>query len=142
MEFTEEQQQHINQLIADEKQKWTNEELKPLQEQVKELEKFKPVEKTDAEIALEQKQLELFEKEKNLILKEKGLAEFGEFFNVQKIEELDEQIEKFNNVLKEKKIDTSFKPDNHKQQTDKYSQFEKEGNTVGMIGTKLTNLFK
>jgi hypothetical protein len=139
MEFTEEQQQHINQLIADEKAKWTKEVLEPVQQQV---EKFKPLEKSDAEIALEQKQLELFEKEKILILKEKGLAEFGEFFNVQKIEDLDGQIEKFNNVLKEKKVDTSFKPNNHKQQTDKYSQFEKEGNTVGMIGTKLTNLFK
>ena len=145
-DFTQEQ---VNEMIKKEKEKWIKEELKPLQDKEKEykatideLMKYKPKELTKEEKALQEKELELFNKEKNLILKENGLAEFGEFFNVQKIDELDEKIKQFNDILKEKKIDNSYKPDDKHKNTDKYSQFEKNKDTVGMISTKLSKLFK
>lgn len=137
-DFTQEQ---VDEMIEEAKKKWVKDELKPVQAKVKEyetsiteLEKFKPKELTDEEKQLQEKQLELFNKEKNLILKEKGLAEFGEFFNVQKIEELDDKVEKFNEILKEKKVDNSYKPDDEKhKKTDKYSQAKQKGDAMSMI---------
>jgi hypothetical protein len=67
-------------LLSQEKGKWISEELNPLQEQIKELEKFKPVEKSDKEKEIESKEKNLFEKEKGLVLKENGLQEFCRFF--------------------------------------------------------------
>ena len=55
MEWTPEQQQEINKMLVDAKNKWIEDELNPLKNQVKELEQFKPKEKSDAEKALEQR---------------------------------------------------------------------------------------
>lgn len=139
--FTPEQQTAIDSMIAEQKSKWVTDELNPLQTQINELEKFKPVEKTDAEKALEQKEKELFVKEVNLFLKEKGLAEFGEFFNVKDIDELKVKTEKLNKILESKKLNNAYLPDNHKS-ADAYTKAEKQGDTVSMIGTKLSKLFK
>lgn len=115
--------------------------LQPLQAQVKELEQYKPVEKSEAEKAIEAKQRELWQKEVNLSLKEAGLSDFAEFFSATDSETLQKQIDKFNEVLKARKIDNSYNPTDHKA-ADKYSVFEKEKNTVGMLSEKLSNLFK
>lgn len=141
MEFTAEQQAHIDQLLADSKSKWVNDELAPLQAQVKELEQFKPVEKSDAEKALEAKEQELFNKEVNLYLKENGLAEFGEFFNVQNMDEVKVKVEQLNKILEAKKLNNAYVPDSHKS-TDAYTKAEKNGDTLGMIGSKLSKFLK
>ena len=99
MEFTQEQQEHINQLVATEKEKWVAQELKPLQQQVVELEQYKPIEKSEKELALEQKEQELFTKEKELILKENGLLEFADFFNANITEELQTKVNAFKQIL-------------------------------------------
>ncbi|WP_066639689.1 hypothetical protein [Desulfolucanica intricata] len=132
MEWTDEQKQAIDNLIADEKNKWVEQELTPLQNQVKELEKFRPLEKSDKEKALEAKEKELFDKEVNLYLKENGLAEFSEFINVQNMDELKEKAEKLNKILESKKLNNSYVPDNHKS-ADAYSNAKKQGDTVSMI---------
>jgi len=106
--------------------------LQPLQEQIKELEKYKPVEKSDAEKAIEAKQAELWQKEVYLTLKEAGLSDFAEFFNATDAESLKKQIDKFNEVLKARKIDSSYRPTDHKA-TDKYSQAKSKGDAQGMI---------
>lgn len=141
MEFTPEQQEYINQLIADEKEKWVTDELAPLQTQVKELEQFKPKEKSDAEKALEQKEIELWQKEKNLILKENGLHEYADFFVAKDTEQLNKDIEKLNKILESKKLNNAYVPDGHKS-ADAYSQAEKNGDTITMIGSKLSKIFK
>jgi hypothetical protein len=115
--------------------------LQPLQAQIKELEQYKPIEKSNAEKAIEAKQAELWQKEVNLTLKEAGLSDFAEFFNATDAESLKKQIDKFNEILKARKIDFSYRPTDHKA-TDKYSMYEKEKNTVGMLSEKLSNLFK
>lgn len=136
--FTHEQ---VNELIQTEKGKWEQEFLNPLQSQLEELAQYKPKELSDEEKEILQKQQELFQKEITLELKGAGLEEFAEFFNVEKVEDLKVKIDKFNKLINARKIDNSFKPNDH-QSTDKYSAYMKEKNTVGMIATKLSNLFK
>ncbi len=130
-EYTDEQ---IQQLIEDEKVKWEEEILKPIQEQI-------PKKPTEEEIANKQKENELFQREKNIILREHGLGEFSEYFHVEKIEDMDSAIQKFQNILKSKKIENSFVPDDHKS-TDEYSSFQKKGNVQGMIQNKISKLFQ
>lgn len=138
MEFTAEQQAHIDQLLADTKAKWIKDELEPIQAQV---EQYKPKEKSDTEKALEQKEQELWNKEKSLILKEHNLHEFADFFAATNTEQLNKDIEKLNKVLDAKKLNNSYVPDGHKS-ADAYSKAEKQGDTITMIGTKLSKLFK
>lgn len=134
-------QLQVDELIQTEKEKWEQEFLNPLQLQVEELAQYKPKELSDEEKVIQQKQNELFQKEISLELKDAGLEDFAEYFNVDKVEDLKIKIDKFNKLINAKKIDNSFKPQDHQSQ-DKYSSYMKEKNTVGMIGTKLSNLFK
>lgn len=69
MEFTPEQQAHIDQMLADTKTTWETEVLTPLTTERDELLQFKPADKTDAEKALEQREQELFKKEIGIELK-------------------------------------------------------------------------
>ncbi|NLK93325.1 MAG: hypothetical protein GX273_09420 [Bacteroidales bacterium] len=132
-------------MINKEKDKWVTEELTPKLSEykatIKELEKYKPKTLTEEEKKLQEKELELFNKEKELLLREHGLSEFGELFNVESIEELETKIAKFKEVMAEKKIDNSFIPADKKNVTDKYSEFEKSKNVTGMISSKLSSLF-
>lgn len=133
--FTQEQ---VNELLQQEKSKWESDVLNPLQQ---ELVKYKPAEKSDAEKELEQKQVDLWQKEVTLTLKSEGLEAFAEFFNVNDSDELTAKVNKFKAIINDMKIDNSYKPNDHKS-TDKYSQHEKSGNVVGMIESKLASLFK
>ncbi|WP_281868029.1 hypothetical protein [Brevibacillus parabrevis] len=128
----------VDELLQQEKTKWESDVLSPLQQ---ELLQYKPAEKSDAEKALEQKQADLWQKEINLTLKTEGLDAFADFFNAKDSDELNAKIQKFKQIINNMKIDNSYKPSDHKS-TDKYSQHEKSGNVVGMIETKLANLFK
>jgi molecular chaperone GrpE len=133
--FTQEQ---VNELLQQEKTKWESDVLNPLQQ---ELLQYMPVEKSDAEKALELKQAELWQKEVSLTLKSEGLVAFSDFFNANDSDELSAKVTKFKQIINDMKIDNSYKPSEHKS-TDKYSQHEKSGNVVGMIETKLASLFK
>lgn len=111
---------------------------------VDELEKSKPdVEKVLNE--LKQKQGELWNLQKELILEKQNLGEFKDFFNASDTSTLEEQIETFKGILgdkfKENKLDTNYKPDNHKQ-TDAYAEASKNKDVGGMIGFKMSKIFK
>ncbi|AFM40993.1 hypothetical protein Desaci_2018 [Desulfosporosinus acidiphilus SJ4] len=137
MEFTPEQQAHIDGLLTEHKEKWETEILAPLQT---ELAGLKPVAKTDKEKEIEAKEQELWNKEKSLHIKEKGLSDFAEFFNANTIEDLDIQAEKLNKILEAKKLNNAYVPSGHKT-ADAYAQAEKSGDTQTMIGSKLSKLF-
>lgn len=137
MEFTPEQQAHIDGLLAEAKGKWDLEILAPIQT---ELANLKPTPKTDKELSLEAKEQELWNKEKSLVLKEKGLIDFADFFNAQDSENLNKQVTALNIILDAKKLNNSYVPEGHKQ-TDAYAQAEKSGDTQSMIGSKLSKLF-
>lgn len=104
-----------------------------------ELLQYKPKELTEEEVKAQQDR-EAFEKEKlEFAIEKAGLSDFAEFINDQ------EEIEAFQGLVKKiqdnVKRELSYKPENHKQ-TDEYSQYAQKGDTKGMIGTKLANLFK
>ncbi|GAB7386849.1 hypothetical protein BSNK01_06850 [Bacillaceae bacterium] len=136
--FTQEQ---VNEMIENAKKEWIEKELNPVIVERDELMKYKPKELSDEEKAIQAKQQELFVKEVELTLKEHDLAEWKEFFNVSTIDELKVKIDKFKKILNEKRIENSYKPENHRS-TDQYSKYEQEKNTVGMISTKLAKIFK
>lgn len=137
MEFTPEQQALIDAQITEAKTKWVAEELTPIQT---ELEGLKPTPKTDKEKEIEEKEKELWAKEKSLHIKEKGLSDFADFINGESLEDLDKSIEKLNTILEAKKLNNSYIPQDHKT-TDAYSIAEKNKDTQGMIGSKLSKLF-
>jgi len=142
MEWTDEQKQEIKKMIADEKSKWEKEHLEPLQAQVKKLEQYKPKQKSEQEKEIEKKEAELFDKEVNLFLKENKLEDFKDFVGGKNMEEIKKNAEQLQEVLKAKKLDNSFKPTDRKIKDDTYSKAEKNGDTLGMIGSKLSKIFQ
>lgn len=132
MEFTEEQKQYLEQQIADAKTKWESEILNPVVTERDNLLQFKPIEKSDAEKALEQRELELFKKEIGIELKANQIDDFAEFIQVSNMDELKTKIEALNTVLEARKINGAYKPDDHKQQT-AYDVVRSKGDTQGMI---------
>jgi len=135
--FTQEQ---LNEQINNAKTEWVEKELNPIVSDRDELLQFKPVVKTDDEIAIETKQQELFQKEVSLELKSAGLEKFQEFIKVDSVEELSTQIEKFQGLLKDVKVETGYIPTDHKV-ADEFTKYEQDKNTMGMIGSKLAKLF-
>lgn len=134
-------QVQLDEAIQNAKKDWMEKELNPITTERDELLKFKPKELSDDEKAIQTKQQELFTKEVSLTLKEKGLEQFAEFLTGDSIEHINGKAGTLQTILKELKVDNSYKPDKHKS-TDQYSQFEKDKNTTGMIGSKLSKLFK
>lgn len=130
-------QEQVEQL----KQEWIQNELDPLKAELEELKGKLPKEKTEEEKALEQKQAELWQKEVSLSLKEHGLADFAPFITAKDEKDLKEKIEQLNKIVAQIKIDSSFRPEDHGQ-TSEYDKFAKEGNTIGMIRSKLSSIFK
>ncbi|MCR2042616.1 hypothetical protein NSA23_00665 [Anaerosalibacter massiliensis] len=78
--------------------------------------------------------------QKNLALKNGIDEEIIEFVVDEDLEKMQEKIDKFKELTKEKEIDESFKPEK-KRNDDQYTKAEKEGNVQSMIGSKLERLF-
>ncbi|MEK6990461.1 hypothetical protein NST08_09475 [Paenibacillus sp. FSL K6-1566] len=135
--FTQEQ---VAEFITAEKAKWETEILQPVMTERNDLLQFKPVEKSDAEKALEQREQELFKKEMSIELKAHGLEDFADFINVEKVDELKSKIESLNKILEARKVNSSYIPDDHKQTT-AYDQAASKNDVTGMISAKLSKLF-
>ncbi|MFT9497314.1 MULTISPECIES: hypothetical protein [Bacillota] len=135
--FTQEQ---LNEQLATAKSQWESEVLNPIQSERDELLQFKPKELTDEEKAIHTKQQELFQKEVSFELKTAGLDKFAEFFNVEKIEDLQPQIEKFQGLLNEIKVSMGYVPADHGK-SDAYSVAEQKKDVSGMLSAKLSKLF-
>ncbi len=140
MEFTPEQQAHIDQMLADTKTTWETEFLTPLTTERDGLLQFKPVDKSDAEKALEQREADLFKKEVGLELKANKMDDFAEFLNVSNADELKVKVTQLNKILEARKINNSYVPEDHKQTT-AYDQAAAKNDVNGMIGAKLAKLF-
>ncbi|WP_366162633.1 hypothetical protein ABXS71_06170 [Bacillus infantis] len=135
--FTQEQ---LQEEIGKAKNEWMEKELNPVIQERDGLLQFKPKDLSEEEKAFKTKEQELFQKEVTLELKSAGLEKFADFFNVQKIEELQPQVEKFQSLINEMKVEMGYIPSDHKK-SDEFTKFEKDKNTVGMIGSKLSKLF-
>lgn len=100
-----------------------------------------PNEPTEQELAFQQKEQELFNKSIQLELKEKGLDQFASIIKVENEDDLKTTIDQLKQITNQIKIDSGYIPSDHAKD-DEYSNFAKDGNTVGMIGNKLSKLFK
>jgi len=135
--FTQEQ---VDEAISNAKTEWTEQELTPLVTERDDLLQYKPVDKTEAETAFEEKQRAQFEREVGLTLKEQGLSEFADVINVDNEEDLAQVMKSLTKIKSQLKIDSSYVPENHKAE-DEYSKYQKDKNTVGMIGSKIGKMF-
>lgn len=141
MEFNEEQQQHIDQLIADKKATWEAEQLAPVIAERDNLLQYAPKEETEQEKTIKQLQAELKHQKLVSSLEKANLSDFIDFLGVQEEEEIQEKIEKLNAVLEARKLsNNNYIPDQHKQ-TNPYEQAAKNNDVVGMIGAKINKLF-
>lgn len=140
MDWTAEQQASIDQMIADAKATWETEVLAPITTERDSLLQFKPVEKSDAEKAIEQRELELFKKEVGLELKSNQLEDFADLINVSTADELKSTIEAVKKILDNRKLNGSYVPNDHKQ-TNAYDQAAAKNDVNGMISAKLNKLF-
>ena len=138
LNLTPEQLEVVNKTIQSETDKVRTDYSTKLKEVKGELEKFKPAEKSDVEIALEQKQKELELKERELANKElsytvkeklsaKGLpSELAKYINVG--DDVDTTIEKLGDTLNNYFLNGAYKPSNHnKNEGITKKQFKKMG---------------
>ncbi|GAA0432658.1 hypothetical protein GCM10008983_06580 [Lentibacillus halophilus] len=102
---------------------------------------YKPHEPSEEEQQFQQQKQELFDEKVNLQLEKNGLSNFKDVIKVNDEDELNNTIKSLNKIVKQVKLDSGYVPEQHAKD-DEYSKFEKNGNTEGMIGTKLAKLFK
>jgi len=138
LNLTPEQLEVVNKTIQSETDKVRTDYSTKLKEVKGELEKFKPAEKSDVEIALEQKQKELELKEKELAnkeksytvkqkLSEKGLpSELAKYISIG--DDIDATIEELGGTLNNYFLNGTYKPSNHtKNEGITKEQFKKMG---------------
>lgn len=117
---------------------YTQEEVDELQAQIDELSKYKPIEKSDKEIELEQRAKEIWSREVSISLKENGLDAFAEFIKVEfgNVDELDSKITKLKSIIGGLELSNSYQPSNHKP-VDAYLIAKKQKDSKAMIKAKL-----
>lgn len=91
-----------------------------------------PKEPTEEEKALQTKQVELWQKEVSLSLKENGLEQFASIVKVADENELKEVVKTLTQIVNDIKVSTGYVPSDHKQIT-AYDQAKQKGDTKGMI---------
>ncbi|MFB5088633.1 hypothetical protein PGC35_15735 [Psychrobacillus sp. PGGUH221] len=123
-------------------------EIQELEKQVLENgEQIEKAQKLTEEILAERKEFleslekDLFEKEKNLTLKDNGLEAFAEIINVDNSDDLGKVVSKLNKIVNDIKVANSYQPKDNATQ-DAYSVHANNKDTKSMIGSKLANLFK
>jgi hypothetical protein len=134
-------QEQVDQILAEAKQKWEQEILKPVIQERDELMQYKPQELTDEQKQIKKLQAELLQAKTLATLQQAGLEDFIEFLSVENEKELKVKIEKLSKVLEDRKLNNAYVPQDHKP-TDAYSNAEKNNDVVGMIGAKLEKLFQ
>lgn len=135
--FTQEQ---LDEQISTAKTQWETEFLNPITAERDELLQFKPKDLTEAEKAIQDKQNELWVKEKSLDLKSVELEKFADFFNAQNSDELKGQIETFQGLINELKVSWGYVPTDHSRDNE-YTVHEQKKDTQGMIASKFSKLF-
>lgn len=110
----------------------STDDYKALEAERDELLEYKPKTLTDEEQALQDKQSELWQREVNLTLKEKGLDQFSSIINAKDEEGLSESITALESALGDFKVDNAYVPTNHATQ-DEYNTAREKGDTTNMI---------
>ncbi|WP_010651180.1 hypothetical protein [Oceanobacillus massiliensis] len=136
--FTQEQ---VDEAIQNAKNEWVSQELNPIVTERDGLLKYKPKELSDDEKAFKQQQQDFFTQKVDFQLEKNGLTPFKDVIKVENEEELTTIVEALTQITKKIKLDSGYIPDNHLEENE-YDKFSKEGNVSGMIGSKLSQLFK
>jgi len=136
--FTQEQ---VDEAINNAKNEWIENELNPVVNERDDLLQHKPKEQTDEEKAIAEKEQDLWKKEVNISLKENGLEQFASIIKVNDEDELKETVKQLSQIKNDIKVENGYVPKEHAKE-DEYSKYEKENDVSGMIGTKLSKLFK
>lgn len=134
-------QEQLDQAIADAKTEWINQELNPVVTERDDLLQYKPKDLTDEEKGFKQQQQDFFNQKVDFQLEKNGLKQFKDVLKVENDEELETTIQSLTKIMNDVKLATGYIPKD-KAKDDEYSKFAKEGNTQGMIASKLSNLFK
>lgn len=149
-EPVEQQEVEVSQDVIEQPKTYSQEEVEALQAKIDELIQYKPHEKSEQELALEAQAIELSDKQAKLWqrqveveLKELGLQDFAEFVQVvvDDLDGLQGKVAQLKRILGERELKSSFKPNEHRN-ADTYSIAEKQKDTKGMIGLKLSNIWK
>lgn len=111
-----------------------------LQAQLTELQAKLPQEPTDAEIALQEREKALFDKEVNLTLKENGFEQYAQIVNVTNTEELQNVIDTLKEIHKQSQVNNAYVP-NFATSTSQYEQAQNKKDAQGMISAKFSKLF-
>ncbi|UOR12182.1 hypothetical protein [Halobacillus amylolyticus] len=127
--FTQEQMEEFKSNLY---QDWQKEHLTPVQTELEEVKGKLPVEKTEQELALEQREKDLFKREVGAELQSAGLGQFKDIVKVSDEQELASTIKQLNKAVNDMKIDNSYQPNSHKQ-TDALTVAKKNGDTQGML---------
>ncbi|HDR7414086.1 TPA: xanthine phosphoribosyltransferase [Bacillus toyonensis] len=117
---------------------YTQADIDKLQSQIDELNQYKPEEKSEAEIKLQEKAETLWQKQVDLELKEQGLEVFKDFIkaDVDDTDALQKQISKLKEIVGALELSNSYQPTNHKP-VDAYSLAKKSKDAKSMISAKL-----
>lgn len=135
--FTQEQ---LDEAIQDARLEWVNNELDPVVAERDNLLQYKPKDLSEEEKALKQQQQDLFNEKVEFQLEKNGLTQFKDVIKVENDEELENVVKGLSQIVNDIKVSTGYIPkDNAKD--NEYDKFVKEGNTQGMIATKLSKLF-
>lgn len=132
MEWTDEQKAEIDKLLEAEQVKTAAVQS--------ELDKLKQPEPSEEQKQIAQLKTELLQQKVLSALKELSLDDFADFIHVGNEEELQPQLEKLKSIVETRKLNTSYQPES-KRQSNAYDQAAAKGDTVGMIGSKLSKLF-
>lgn len=100
------------------------------------LEKFKDVDIDE----LQSQNLQL--QQKNLALKNNIDDDLLEFVIDDDLDKMQEKIDKFKELTREKEIDNSFKPEKRGKSDDQYEKAIKDGDVEGAIKHKFSRLFQ
>ncbi len=124
--FSEEQLEQIKKVIQSE----TDRVRTDYTQQLKDLEQYKPIEKSQAELDIEARLKAIEDREKAIAtkeaeeqfttkFKEKGLPlQLAKYFNKQGVEDVETYLDEVSGVFNELQLNSSFKPSEHKSNKD------------------------
>ncbi|WP_449622882.1 hypothetical protein [Robertmurraya sp. Marseille-Q9965] len=135
--FTQEQ---LDEAIQNAKNDWIEKEYNPIKVELEDVKGKLPKDLTEEEKALQTKQQELWQKEVSLSLKENGLEAFASIIKVTGEDDLKEVVKSLTQIVNDIKVSAGYVPNDHSKDNE-YDVFAKNGDTKGMIASKLGKLF-
>ncbi|MBT2667326.1 xanthine phosphoribosyltransferase [Bacillus sp. ISL-4] len=119
---------------------YTQADVDVLRAEIDDLKQYKPEEKSEAEIKLQEKAEILWNKQVSFEIEKNGLEVFSDFIraDVDDTDALQSQITKLKEIVGALELSNSYQPTNH-MQVDAYSIAKKNRSPLDMISAKLNS---